>query len=99
MALDDFSALLALYYHCDAIAALRPVGGEELTRCAEAYAAIKHWFRPVWEVAPQGSPERHAQNLAAYAGFKEWEAANVDLVERLRGAADRLARGGAPALR
>ena len=82
--MGEFLALLSLYYMCDATAAMRPLAGDELAACTEAYETVKVYFIEDWELAPKGSLERFAQNLQGYQGFKAWEAENSDLVAKLK---------------
>lgn len=98
--MSEFLDMLAVYYTCDAMAAIRPLTSEEFGGCMDVYEAVKRYFLPGFELAPQGTAERAAQLREAYLGFVGWQDANPDLVARMReDAATRLDRGVPAALR
>ncbi len=84
--MTELLRLLAVYYLCDAAAAVRPLSAAEVAGCIEVYGRVKSQFSAPEGAAP-GSPDSVARNAAAYAAFKAWEAANPDLVEDMRRAA------------
>ncbi len=90
--MSEFLDLLALYYLCDATALLRPMSGGEVQDCMATYDAVKAWFAP-FDLAAEGTLERHAQMLDAYRGFLAWQDANADLVSHLRAEAMAHAQG------
>ena len=82
--MSEFLQLLAVYYLCDAAAALRPMTSDEVMGCMNTWEAVKTRFAPTFELAPRGSPERVAQMQAAYLAFLDWEAENADLVAEMQ---------------
>ncbi len=95
--MSEFLEILALYYLCDATALIRPMSGAEVQDCLATYDAVKAWFAP-FNLAPQGTLERHAQMLEGYRGFVAWQEANADLVGLMREEAMARARGVAGAV-
>lgn len=81
--MTEFLAILSIYYMCDAAAATRALTAEEVSFCTQRYEAVKNHFRDDEQAIP-GTPEYAAETRAAYEEFKNWEAANPDLVARLR---------------
>lgn len=94
--MPDFLGILVIYYLCDATAVVRPMTFDEVGACTAAYEQIKTYFPAEWELAPRGTPERHAQMQAAYLAFLGWEAENADLVVALQAGASAAARGEVP---
>jgi hypothetical protein len=90
--MSEFLDLLALYYLCDATALIRPMSGGEVLACMDTYDAVKAWFAP-FDLAPPGTLERFAQMQQGYSGYVDWQAANADLVARMRDEAMAAARG------
>ncbi|MEL6645774.1 MAG: hypothetical protein AAFQ79_17720 [Pseudomonadota bacterium] len=82
--MGEFLAILSTYYMCSATAAIRPMAGDELAACTAAYETVKVYFIKDWELAPEGTLARFAQNQQGYEGFKAWEAENADLVSRMK---------------
>lgn len=82
--MQTFLQLLSIYYMCDVAAALRPLDFEEVVGCTATYELVKQHFAPEFDLAPHGTPERVAQNRAAYLGFRAWQDENADLVADLR---------------
>lgn len=97
--MGEFLAILSFYYLCNSAAELRPLGPEELRRCSQSYEVVKYWFRPDWELAPDGSAARAGQSRAAYLAFKDWEAGHPALVASMQAEATARARGLDLALR
>jgi hypothetical protein len=95
--MSEFLDMLAVYYTCDAMAAIRPLTGDEFSGCMDVYEAVKRHFAPTFELAPQGTAERAAQMRDAYLGFVGWQEANAGLVEQMRGAAMARVGGELPA--
>jgi hypothetical protein len=50
----------------------------------DVYEAVKRYFAPVFELAPQGTADRAEQMRAAYLAFVGWQDANPELVARMR---------------
>lgn len=82
--MGEFLTVLALYYMCDATAAMRPMSMQEVATCAESYDTVKVYFVSDFDLAPQGTLARFDQMSEAYIAFKAWEEQNADLVEDLR---------------
>ena len=82
--MSEFLDMLAVYYTCDAMAAIRPLTSDEFSGCMDVYEAVKRYFAPVFELAPRGTEDRAEQMRAAYLGFVGWQDANPDLVARMR---------------
>ncbi len=85
--MSEFLDMLSVYYTCDAMAAIRPLTSDEFSGCMDVYEAVKRYFAPTFELAPQGTAERAEQMRAAYLGFIGWQEANADLVDQMRDAA------------
>ncbi|MEL6167239.1 MAG: hypothetical protein AAFR35_01015 [Pseudomonadota bacterium] len=92
--MEEFLSVLALYYTCDAAAALRPLGPDEVRVCTDAYESVKVWFTEDFELADPGTLARYEQLLDGYREFKAWEAANPEVVGKVEVHAAELARGG-----
>jgi hypothetical protein len=90
--MPDFLELLADYYACDAMAALRPLTSGEIMGCMDTYEMLKTYFAP-FDLAPRGTPERIAQMQAAYLAFLDWQEANAGLVSDMRAAAEARVQG------
>ena len=96
--MSEFLSVLALYYVCDATAALRPMSAEEIGACFSTYDTVKVYFVDGFDLAPPGSMARIRQMSEAYLAFKAWEEDNAALVADMRADARELARLAGPAL-
>jgi len=81
--MTQIMTLMAFYYMCDQAAAHGTLNNAEFQNCMANYETIKLEFIDETP-APRGSVERAAQIRLGYVGFKAWEAANSDLVTRMR---------------
>ena len=88
----EFIAILSIYYMCDAVASMRPMGVAEAQACAETYEAVKVYFIPDRDLAPKGTLKRFEQDMAGHRGFKSWEIDNADTVAHLKQGAERSVR-------
>ena len=82
--MPEFLDMLSVYYTCDAMAAMRPLTSDEFTGCMDVYEAVKRYFAPVFDLAPQGTAEWAEQMRVAYMGFVGWQEANPELVAQMR---------------
>ena len=92
--MSEFLTVLSFYYLCDSTAAVRPMSGEEIFRCTQAYETVKVYFVPDFELEPIGTLARFRQMQQGYHGFKAWERDNPELVKELRQNAEALVRIG-----
>lgn len=90
--MTGYLAALAFTYLCNSTAEVRLVSPDEARACTSAYELVKRHFYPSFEVAAIGTPERQAQNAAAYLAFKRWETDNATLVAQMQATARRQAR-------
>lgn len=74
--------LLAAHYLCEAAAETGALDASAMRLCMENYTQVKQHFAAPAPDMSADSPG--ARNLAAYAAFKAWEAANPALVAELR---------------
>ncbi len=96
--MSEFLSLLALYYVCDATAAMRHLTMQEVMACTQTYESVKTYFVTEFELAPHGTAERAQQMQQGYLAFLDWEEANEALVEDMQAEAWLAARGIVPAI-
>lgn len=86
--MSDAFTIIAFYYACSAVAETRRVSMAQMLTCSRSYEMTKQMFltRDELEKLRGGDFEtKRALNTLAYTRFKNWEAANPEKVERLRG--------------
>lgn len=81
--MDDFLSLITVYYECSALAEAHVLTQVERFACNETYQQAKRLFLDGPQSLP-GSALTRDENTRAFLLFKEWEAANADLVAQLK---------------
>ncbi len=86
--MTDAFTIIAFYYACSTVAETRRISMKQMLTCARSYEMTKQLFLTTDELASLRGGDleiRKTLNNQAYLRFKEWEAANPEKVERLRG--------------
>ncbi|WP_143515378.1 hypothetical protein [Pseudooctadecabacter jejudonensis] len=81
--MDDFLALITVYYECSALAEAHVLSQVERFACNETYQQAKRLLLD-GPLSEPGSILTRDQNTQAFLAFKEWEAANAALVAQLK---------------
>ena len=81
--MEDFVALITIYYECSALAEAHVLTQTERFACNETYQQAKRLFLD-GPLAEPGSILTREQNTQAFLLFKAWEADNAALVAQLK---------------